>query len=93
MKTSYSLIKQKVSIAVKTHFDKNPNDIIPLSFGAIVLAFILLITPHIPQTSTSSSTFTSQPKIEQEFIRQINTDLVKGSTNNEDKVVLNASLK
>lgn len=48
MKNLLSSFSRKVNTAVKAHFDKNPNDIIALSFGAVVLAFILLITPHIP---------------------------------------------
>jgi hypothetical protein len=82
---------QKVNAAIKAYFDKNPNDLIALSFGILVFAFIFLITPQIPQKSTS--TLADQPEAVQETVNQENTDLDDNSIKNDKKVVLKATLK
>ncbi|MFP8488549.1 hypothetical protein ACKGJO_05555 [Gracilimonas sp. Q87] len=87
MKNLPFIFMQKVSTAIKAHFDKNPNDLIVLSFGAFVLTFILLVTPHMPQTSPP--TYAEQ----QESIQQANSDLNNTSAGEEDKMILKAHLK
>lgn len=87
MKKLLFISLQKLSTAIKAHFEKNPNDLIALSFGAFVLAFILAVTPHMPQTS--SPTYAEQ----QESIQQANSDLNNTSAGEEDKMILKAHLK
>lgn len=91
MKKEHNSFIKKVNAAIKAYFDKNPNDLIALSFGIFVFAFIFLITPQIPNKSTS--TLTDQPEVVQEFIHQANADQDDNSIKNDKKVVIKATLK
>lgn len=87
MKTLLTTISQKLSAAIKAHFDKNPNDVVALSFGALVLAFILLITPHIPQNA--SSDFAKNPPT----VTEVNTQFSGQNVKVDDHSVQKATLK
>ncbi len=91
MKTLFTTISHKLSEAIKAHFDKNPNDVIALSFGAFVLVFILLITPHIPQNT--SSNLAEKPVLEQDYELEIKTEQKEQTIINKEKAVLKATLR
>lgn len=91
MKESFNLFRLKVKASLIAHFDKNPNDLIALSFGIFVLAFILFITPQIPQKSTA--TFAEQSRVDQDSIQQVDPEMDTYETADENKVVLKATLK
>lgn len=91
-KNSNSFLK-KFSKTIKAHFSKNPNDLIALYFGIFVLAFILLITPLIPQNSIA--TYADKQVTNEEPAQLVNTDKNERSAdkNNDEKLILQATLK
>ena len=93
MKKNSNSFLMKVSKACKAHFNNNPNDLIALYFGIFVLAFILLITPQIPQNSIS--TYADQSELHEEPAQLVNTDEDERSADkdSEEKLILQATLK
>ncbi|HKK26255.1 MAG TPA: hypothetical protein VJ941_11545 [Gracilimonas sp.] len=93
MKKNSNSFLMKVSKACKAHFNNNPNDLIALYFGIFVLAFILLITPQIPQNTIS--TYADQTEVEEEPAQLVNTEEAERSADkdSDEKLILQATLK
>ncbi len=91
MKKTLNSFANNVSKTIKSHFNKNPNDLIAIYFGIFVLAFILLITPQIPQNSISS--YAEQPELKEEPAHLVNNDEIANLDSKDEQVILKATLK